>query len=162
MLKSIIGENIEQYILKRIDEAVIIINNNGQIDYVNNKGEEFISSSETDINDRDVSHVFYNENFKYYNNKLNDFIIEAITNPEQPISGKIKYPHSQEKIVLEVNSKFLKAQNNHKYIILIIKDITKVEKLTTLKNDFALILTLTLGAICLQNQIGRASCRERV
>ena len=150
-LASSISVQILPRILRDMNDGVLALDRNGHILFINNRGKKLLHIQK-DIVGKTYAAVFMSGNDCAANDGFHQFVLDAVYEKETLHKGIVGYqtPTGQ-KLRFSLNTSFLLNEegNEDVGIIIVITDVTEIEKLRQQSHDATTVFTELIVYVCL-------------
>ena len=144
------ASELNQRILRDMDDSVLALDNHGRIMYMNPQCQ-LLLDLKNDILGRTYAEVFFDRQ-DTRNDDFHQFLVDAVLEKERTHTGTVSFTDTQNNNrYLRVTSSFLKNDADHEAngVVLVLSDITETEILKKKRHDAAVVFSCVIACISL-------------
>lgn len=151
-MQEISSENwIRQRIIRDMDDCVLVLDMQGKILYLNEKGREILGGNQN-LKGCSYAAAFLDKYTEKENDAFHQFVLDAIYEKDNVHHGEASYKASDGAIrYFNIRSSFLRSEDGLKKIgvVLLFSDITEIELLNRRRRESSVIFATFMTCICL-------------
>ena len=144
------ASELNQRILRDMDDSVLALDNRGRIMYVNPQCRLLLELGD-DVLGRTYAEVFFDRQDNR-NDDFHQFLVDAVLEKESTHSGTVIFTNARNHTrYLRITSSFLKNETDPEAngVVLVLSDVTETEVLKKKRYDASVVFSCVIACICL-------------